>query len=184
MLGMLLGLAAATAQAASITLTLDNPNGVFARPSTGSIDYDFTGTLSIPTGFFFTQATIEAAYDTPVPSAPDIIANGPPPTGYGAANNGGVINGVLVVSSVRSDNNLALYNISPSGAPLPQFTIDCDFHRATIGASFGGTTDAARRDCRLPLRSERMRQRRRLGFSARRSAGASERSQGAQPGSD
>ncbi len=105
---ILLGLAtfAQPAYAVPVTLTLDNPHQTIARPASGEIVLNFTGTVSFGHDFHFEEAELDFDYNS---SSTDGIPTEFGPIDFSDANNGGRVTGVLFTAEISSLTDPGLY---------------------------------------------------------------------------
>ena len=105
---ILLGLAtfAQRAYAVPVTLTLDNPHQTIARPASGEIVLNFTGTVSFGHDFHFEEAELDFAYNR---SSTESIPTEFGPVDFSDANNGGSVTGVLFTAEISSLTAPGLY---------------------------------------------------------------------------
>jgi hypothetical protein len=105
---ILLGLAtfAQPAYAVPVTLTLDNPHQTIARPASGEIVLNFTGTVSFGRDFHFEEAKLDFDYNS---SSTEGIPTEFGPVDFSDANNGGSVTGVLFTAEISSSTALGLY---------------------------------------------------------------------------
>jgi hypothetical protein len=104
---------------ADILLTKDNPNPTIALPSSGFIDFNFTGTLSFDAGYAITMAQIKFPYIGGNPPKLDAdFVNFP----YSDALDGGTFVGALLKVIVESTSAIGFYDQRLGGGPAT-FTI-------------------------------------------------------------
>ena len=105
---ILLGLAtfALSAYAVPVTLTLDNPHQTIARPASGEIVLNFTGTVSFGHDFHFEEAELDFDYNS---SSTEGIPTEFGPVDFSDANNGGSVTGVLFTAEISSLTAPGLY---------------------------------------------------------------------------
>jgi len=105
---ILLGLTAfvQSVSAVPVTLTLDNPHQTIARPASGEIVLNFTGTVSFGHDFHFEEAELDFAYNR---SSTKGIATEFGPVDFSDANNGGSVTGVLFTAEIFSSTAPGLY---------------------------------------------------------------------------
>jgi len=92
--------------AVPITLTLDNPHQTIARPASGEIVLNFTGTVSFGHDFHFEEAELDFAYNR---SSTKGIATEFGPVDFSDANNGRSVTGVLFTAEIFSSTASGLY---------------------------------------------------------------------------
>src|SRR5260370_31077787 len=92
--------------AVTVTLTLDNPHQTIARPASGEIVLNFTGTVSFGHDFHFEEAELDFAYNR---SSTKGIATEFGPVDFSDANNGGSVTGVLFTAEIFSSTAPVLY---------------------------------------------------------------------------
>ena len=105
---ILLGLAtfAQPAYAVPVTLTLDNPHQTIARPASGEIVLNFTGTVSFDHDFHFEEAELDFDYNS---SSTDGIPTEFGPVDFSDANNGSSVTGVLFTAEISSLTDPGMY---------------------------------------------------------------------------
>jgi hypothetical protein len=105
---ILLGVAtfAQPAYAVPVTLTLDNPHQTIARPASGEIVLNFTGTVSFGHDFHFEEADLDFDYNS---SSTEGIPTEFGPVDFSDANNGGSVTGVLFTAEISSLTAPGLY---------------------------------------------------------------------------
>ena len=105
---ILLGLAtfAQPAYAVPVTLTLDNPHQTVARPASGEIVLNFTGTVSFDHDFHFEEAELDFDYNS---SSTDGIPTEFGPVDFSDANNGSSLTGVLFTAEISSLTDPGMY---------------------------------------------------------------------------
>ena len=85
------------AYAVPVTLTLDNPHQTIARPASGEIVLNFTGTVSFDHDFHFEEAELDFDYNS---SSTDGIPTEFGPVDFSDANNGSSVTGVLFSAEI------------------------------------------------------------------------------------
>jgi hypothetical protein len=116
--GMLLPLGVGSAWAAPV-LTLDNATPTVARPGSGFIDYEFTGTVSLEVGFTIGEANL--LFPT-IGGNPPVLVGAIQNYPYPGSANGGTFVGTLFTIRVTSTSDLGLYDQAVGGGPAT-FTI-------------------------------------------------------------
>jgi hypothetical protein len=92
--------------AVPVTLTLDNPHQTIARPASGEIVLNFTGTVSFGADFNFEEAKLDFDYNR---SSTEGIPTEFGPVDFSDANNGGSVTGVLFTAEISPSTAPGLY---------------------------------------------------------------------------
>jgi hypothetical protein len=92
--------------AVPVTLTLDNPHQTIARPASGEIVLNFTGTVGFDHDFHFEEAELDFDYNS---SSTKGIPTEFGPVDFSDANNGGSVTGVLFTAEISSLTAPGLY---------------------------------------------------------------------------
>jgi hypothetical protein len=107
--------------AVPVTLTLDNPHQTIARPASGTIVLNFTGTLSFGSEFEFEEAVLDIDYNRSSTSGV--------PTEFGLLNfskadNGGSVSGILFTAEVSASTAPGLYGFHFGTSDAASFSIE------------------------------------------------------------
>ena len=117
------------------TLTINGPNPIVAVPSSGSIDYIFTGTLSLSQGFTVFAGGLDFPFinGAGTPLFGDLL-NFP----YVAAWDGGTFVGDLFRFTINSTSALGFYNERFGGGPatLSIFSMNAAGAQESVSAAF------------------------------------------------
>ena len=130
-IALCLGLVAAPARAAFITVTLDSPSQSVTVPASGSILLNFTGTVTIPQGLTFVSSTLTPAFD----AANDELIPSLSGLNLAPASNGGSVSGLLFSVTINSTTAPGFYNLNPTTS-FPEYGVTASI--ATGGTSFVG----------------------------------------------
>jgi hypothetical protein len=132
-IALCLGLVAAPARAAFVTITLDNPNQSVTVPASGSITLDFTGTVTIAQGATFSSSTVTSAYD----SVNDFLIPSLSGLDLSPASNGGSVSGLLFTITIDPGTPPGFYSLNPTtSVNFPEYGVTAAI--ATGGTAFGG----------------------------------------------
>ena len=105
--------ATAKAVAMPITFTLDNPNQTVMAPSSGFINVDFTGTVTLAPGFNLTTGSIDMAYEATLTKHLDGLFT----NAFAIFLNGGTgtFSGAIFNVTVPAGTSIDLYSFNSSG---------------------------------------------------------------------
>lgn len=118
-IGLTLCLALATlGRAEAGFLIVDNPNPIIARPLTGSITYNVTGSISFDPGFILNGSSVDFAFDANRDSLQPVLV-----TALGAASNGGVYTGTLFTVTISATTATGVYNTNFAGTAPPAYSV-------------------------------------------------------------
>jgi hypothetical protein len=130
-IALCLGLVAAPARAAFVTVTLDSPSQSVTVPTSGNITLNYTGTVTIAQGATFSSTTLTPAFD----AANDELIPTFSGINLAPASNGGSVSGLLFTVTINSTTAPGFYNLNPTSS-FPEFGVTAAI--ATGGTNFVG----------------------------------------------
>ncbi len=140
LIALCLGLVAAPARAAFITVTLDSPSQSVTVPTSGSILLNDSGTVTIAQGLNFSSTTLTPAFDAANDELIPIFSG----INLAPASNGGSVSGLLFTVAIDSTTAPGLYNLNPTSS-FPEFGVTAAFvtgGTAFVGESYTVTVNA------------------------------------------
>ncbi len=92
--------------AVPVTLTIDNPHQTIARPASGTVVLNFTGTVSFGSDFEFEEALLDIDYNR---SSTSGVPTEFGPLNFSKADDGGSVSGILFTAEVSSSTVPGFY---------------------------------------------------------------------------